>query len=373
MTSYQAQQVERESDLSGRTGANGTSAGSNGDGGRTGASSNGTSAGSNGDGTDAANENPYNGDGRRQEERWIEPFVRLDQLSDEPVEMRIPGLLTTRGTVLFSGYRKCGKTTLDFHLVNALSQGGNFLGRPCTRLTGPLVYVNLDMTENMVRQYATEQGCPLDSPDILIQNYQGIASRFQLGDPSWRYDYAQMLYDQRAAALTVDPIHPLLIGVYADSNNNDESRATLEYLGEVAHQAKLKHLIIIDHTGHADKGRTRGASGKEDWADMLWNLQGAEGQPTRTLNVIGRGVIGSASYLMGDDHQLVPCDTPASRQSPQEAQLTERVAMIKKMREQNPDITQAEVVEITKIPKSAVSRLWARTLADRSDTEPTRF
>ena len=61
----------------------------------------------------------------------IKPFLHISDLSDEPVKYRIPDLLTMRGNVLISAYRKTGKTTLILHLAAALcNKTTPFLGRP---------------------------------------------------------------------------------------------------------------------------------------------------------------------------------------------------------------------------------------------------
>lgn len=232
----------------------------------------------------------------------IKPFLHISDLSDEPVEYRIPDLLTMRGTVLISAYRKTGKTTLVLHLAAALtSKSKQFLGRPCTPLDGRLVYANFEMEQNMLRKYATDQDL---NGNFLVQDYRGFASHFELANEDWREEYANHLVDEEVAGLIIDPIHVLTVGAGADSNSNDDAREVLEWLSEVAALANLTHMFIVDHTGHGDKTRARGASGKEDWADILWNLQGVEGESTRTLQVTGRGASGAAAYIKREDGSL---------------------------------------------------------------------
>jgi DNA-binding transcriptional ArsR family regulator len=231
----------------------------------------------------------------RQERPWIEPFLEWDQLSTEPVRYRIPDLLTMRGNVLFSAYRKTGKTTVVMNLIAALTSKRMFLGGlECEPVKGRVVYVNLELDQSMLRKYGEEEGIRPGS--VIVQDQVGRASGFQLQDDVWRKDYADKLYEAHADVLIIDPIHPLLVGQFTDSNDNDMARGALEMLGEIARDAELHHLILVDHTGHADKTRSRGASGKEDWADILWNLQGTEGETKRTLMVVGRGANGSACY-----------------------------------------------------------------------------
>jgi hypothetical protein len=212
-----------------------------------------------------------------------------------------------RGTVLISAYRKTGKTTLVLHLAAALTnKSTQFLGRPCAPLDGKLVYANFEMEQNMLRKYAMDQGL---NGNFLVQDYRGAASHFELSDEDWREQYADSLINADAAGLIIDPIHVLTVGAGADSNSNDDAREVLEQLSEIAAMANLTHMFIVDHTGHADKSRARGASGKEDWADILWNLQSSEGSDIRSLTVTGRGAQGGTTYTKSDDGSL-QCGAP---------------------------------------------------------------
>jgi DNA-binding transcriptional ArsR family regulator len=98
-----------------------------------------------------------------------------------------------------------------------------------------------------------------------------------------------------------------VIGAFpdSDSNDNDDQRRALEALGEIARDAELHHLIVVDGAGHSEQGRARGASSKADWADALWNLQVREGTDTRTLLAAGRGVNGAVSYERDADGGLI--------------------------------------------------------------------
>lgn len=208
--------------------------------------------------------------------------------------------MTTEGNVLISAYRKAGKTSLILNLVAALTTPNKFLGGlSCRPVPGPVVYVNLELHQSMLRQYCTDMGLKLDNDMVLVQDYRGHATKFLLQEEDWRAEYAEKLWKQEASVLIIDPISPLLAMNGVDSNDNDMARVVLENLGEIAADAQLDHLIVIDHTGHAEKGRARGASGKEDWADMLWNVvaDAEPNSPYRSLNVIGRGVQGHQRYM----------------------------------------------------------------------------
>jgi hypothetical protein len=227
-------------------------------------------------------------------------FLALSDLDDTPIEYRIPDLLTTEGNVLISAYRKAGKTSLILNLIAAMTTGQDFLGGlTCEPVAGPVVYVNLELHQSMLRDYCVDMGLKMTNDMVLVQDYRGHAGKFDLSNEEWRMEYSDRLWKEEAAVLIIDPISPLLAMNGVDSNDNDMARVVLENLGEIAADAKLDHLFIIDHTGHADKTRARGASAREDWADMLWNITAddQQGSPYRNLNVIGRGVGGHQRYM----------------------------------------------------------------------------
>lgn len=219
-------------------------------------------------------------------------FLHFDELSSKPIKQRIPKLLTMRSNVLVNAYRKAGKTSLMMDLMASMTSDEDFLGTlSCVKLEGPCVYMNIELEQSMLRQYAQANGIEKDNDAALFLDYCGRMSQFKLADDEWRDDFADALYDIGAAALIIDPIHPVIAMGGGDSNSNDEGRYTMELLGEIRRSAELDHLFVVDHTGHQDKTRARGASSKEDWADVLWNVQSAgDGTEGRTLTAVGRGV-----------------------------------------------------------------------------------
>jgi AAA domain len=292
----------------------------------------------------------------RVEHPYIEPFLTWDQLSTEPVRYRIPDLLTMRGNVLFSAYRKTGKTTLIMNLMAALTSKRKFLGGlDCKSVEGKVVYVNLELDQSMLRKYGEEEG--INPGAVIVQDYRGRASRFLLNDEKWRANYADELYDLNVNVLVIDPIHPLLVAGATDSNDNDMAREALELLGEIAADAELHHLILVDHTGHADKSRSRGASGKEDWADMLWNLQGSEGENQRTLQVIGRGANGAAMYTKDRDGACQLASDTGTNVNPKSRVS---IALGKSVK----PLTPQEIASKLMIDRTAVSRALNELLAE---------
>lgn len=241
----------------------------------------------------------------------LQPFIDLADWDGSPIVYRIPDLLPMNCSVLISAFQKTGKSTFVFDLMRALTTGDDFLGRSCKQLSGPVVYVNFELNRDTLWQYAHDLDIDMESREIKIHDYRGYASKFLIMDDIWRQDYADALIDLDAKALVIDPIHPVMVGK-ADSNDNDMAREVLEHLSEIARDASLSHLIVVDHTGKADRGTARGASSKGDWGDVLWNIQGEKTAP-RTLHVSGRGPLHTLKYTL-DKGRLVLVDNQGRTQ-----------------------------------------------------------
>jgi DNA-binding transcriptional ArsR family regulator len=289
------------------------------------------------------------------------PFRRLHELDATPVSYRIPDLLTMKGNLIISAYRKTGKTSLILHLLAALTGSTPFLGEyKCEPLQGPAVYINMELHQSMLRKYAVEMEIDLDTEKILVQDYLGATRMFMYQDEIWRVEYARRLRENNVSALIIDPLHPLIAMRGSDSNSNDEARMTMELLGEIGRRARLDHLIVIDHTGHMNKDRGRGASGKEDWADVLWNVQGLDGSK-RSLSATGRGVSHHLKYRMVEETRQLRLVPPEDETSPK---VKADAEIIRFLESGGGPKTVSEIVSATGISDSTVAR-WLKDLETR--------
>lgn len=216
-------------------------------------------------------------------------FLGLSDLDDTPLTYRIENLLPTGCNVLFSGYAKTGKSTLVLDLIRALTTKDDFLGSlPCTRTSGTVVYLNLELSDMMLRSYALQNGLELSNSRLRVLSLRGQAGKLRVLDENFRAEFARQLAEQECEVLIVDPLAPIVAMMGISSDDNDKVREVLEGFSEIAELAGIDHVIIVDHTGHEAKGRARGASSKGDWPDAIWNLE-ANGD-SRTLTATGRGV-----------------------------------------------------------------------------------
>jgi RecA-family ATPase len=283
------------------------------------------------------------------------PFEDLD---DQPIVYRVQGILPNDGHTLLSAYAKTGKSTLALHLMKALDTGSEFLGRSAKKTADNMVYLNFELGERTLRRYATNIGLSLSSRRLRTACLRGQAEQFRdISDPASevRTDLIRDLRKVRCELLVVDPLAALTTMMGLNSDNNDEVRLTLEVLGTIAEEVDCQ-LIIIDHTGHADRTRARGASAKLDWADTIWNLQGEKDEP-RTLEVTGRDVeFSKIFFTMNAEYQLETCEEPVSDKS----QNKDKFEKFKALYEEYPGWEQKQFMGALGISQPTCSRWMKR-------------
>ena len=210
--------------------------------------------------------------------------------------------------VLFSAYRKSGKTSTVLSLVNAMTSQADFIGLPCTTVSGSVMYVNFEMPEVHLRTYALEGcGIQLDRKKLNIAQLRGKTGKFAINNDDFALMFAEYLQELDCEVLVIDPLSAIISAQGMDEWNNPANRQVLERFSAIAEIAGVDNLIIVDHAGHEAKGRSRGASSKEDWADVLWVLD-KKADGTRTLAVEGRGVEDTKIAFTRDpeNKELVP-------------------------------------------------------------------
>ncbi|MGH8399403.1 MAG: AAA family ATPase [Gammaproteobacteria bacterium] len=137
-------------------------------------------------------------------------FVKFSDLSDEPLSYRIPGILPMNTNVLFSAYAKSGKTTTVLALVRALTSPADFLDLSCMTVSGRVIYVNFELTDQMLRKYATDAGLKLDSDRLRVWQLQGKAGGFKINDPGFQDMFAERLKEADCEVMILDPLAPVI-------------------------------------------------------------------------------------------------------------------------------------------------------------------
>jgi len=238
----------------------------------------------------------------------------LDQLDDTPLEYLVEGILPRAGKVMFTAYAKSGKTTTTLHLIKSLTRGTPFLGRDTKQVEGTVVYMNLELRENNLLQYAKDAGLSLTGRRLLVSQMLGqarrVASMFipldELRTADQQDDHQDAIDDLRKADCQVLIIDCLssVTSVLGDTDSNDDMRRVLEQIDATAQEAGVELLIVVHHTGHEDKTRARGASALIDWPDVTWNLMRAASDDC-TLTVGGRIEEAKIGFRLDKDKNLL--------------------------------------------------------------------
>lgn len=282
------------------------------------------------------------------------------QLSSEPIRYRIPGILLDKGLLLICGAAKIGKTTFIIELIDCLRSGKPFLGIECARIMDQIAYLNLEMPASLLRHYAEKMGLPLDSERILIADLNGRAGQLGLLNETARSHLADQLRKAEVEALIVDPLGALVAAIPdASSNDNDLMRRLLEAIKALAAEANIDLVIVIDHTGHQDQNRARGASSKLDTPDMLWAIEKL-GNDARQLTVSGR--VDNPGQVLGfqlnkTSNRLVPVKI-ADVETKAENDLL--LAQLQELIDQQPGIYQRGAAKELQVTLPRIQRRWNR-------------
>ncbi|MDA8319511.1 MAG: bifunctional DNA primase/polymerase [Actinomycetota bacterium] len=217
-------------------------------------------------------------------------YTKLRDLPDKPITFTIDRLLPEKSNFLFSAQAKAGKTTEMLRIAEALTTRKRLHDEfHVERLEGNLVYVNFEMDDRMLRNYAVKLGLDLDNEKLMFLNARGQGSRFRITDDDFCSEWARDLTTNDCEFLVIDPLAPLMAMNGYDSDNNDGARLVLERFSMIGREAGISHVGIVDHAGHMATGRARGASAKQDWPDVIWNLQKSD-KGQRKMKAYGRGV-----------------------------------------------------------------------------------
>jgi RecA-family ATPase len=205
---------------------------------------------------------------------------------------RVQDLWPANGTVMWSAYRKTGKSTGVQNIIYSLSTGAPFLSCPVVPILPDetIIHINLEVSERTQQHYASYFGA-LDN--VYLYNLRGQARKFNILSDGVRDKIAGRLSDYNAAVLIVDPLGPLLRAFGLDENKNsaDGGGAIVEALNNLAEEAGIQETLLVHHTGHGSQWRARGSSVFGDAPDVLWNyrlgrhkLEEADGEEAESID-----------------------------------------------------------------------------------------
>ena len=239
----------------------------------------------------------------------IQSVSAKDLLREEipDVPYRVDRLWPVGGNVVLSAQAKAGKSTLAMNLTRALVTGQRFLGEfETSKPTGKIAIIDLELSRSHLQSWLGSIG--VDTEQVVVYPMRGRASAIAKAmlDPQARSEFATDLREQGVEVLIIDPLSVLLNGAGIDENSNTEVGGMLRNgIAGLREDAGISDVLVIHHSGHGAKGRTRGASVILDWPDAIWTLtvddsttdtddddaeaEGASSAP-RFLKAVGRDV-----------------------------------------------------------------------------------
>ena len=264
----------------------------------------------------------------RQVSKWLEE-------PDDEVSYRIEGLWPSNGNVLLTAQHKAGKTTMAINLCKSLLDGTPFLGRfKVKKVTRKLVYLNFELSDRQFKSWFRRAGIK-NTQNLIVWNLKGEMN--PLGSELSREKFAVNLRELEAEVLLVDPFSGAFRN--GDSNSNDEVKAFLLAIDELARLAGIKEVLLIAHAGH-EGNRARGASTLGDHPDALWYISKSESSMRRLFKAEGRDVLLDEESLTLDKDGMTLYLSGLSRN---EASLAETKEKIKKFIRGNTNCTATQI------------------------------
>jgi hypothetical protein len=200
------------------------------------------------------------------------------------------GLMAVGASVILTGIRKGGKTTIALDLARCFADGDLFLGRfPVDRPDGGLFIMDYESSVEQFRTWYGEAGI-MHPERIFVKLLRGQPNPFST--EQGRLDLIEEIKITGATALLVDPMSVLLEACREDENDNAGTRRGLDDLRRLADTAGVSEIIVLAHAGKDGARGARGASAIEDWPDAIWRLHvdGEGAGALRTFSAFGRDV-----------------------------------------------------------------------------------
>jgi hypothetical protein len=306
-----------------------------------------------------------------------EPRSLREQLTeaDDETMWCVEGLHEQGSSTMLVAESKAGKTTLAMNLVRSLLTGDPFLRqfKVDADEDAKVLFLNYELSESMFKRWFGRMGLGDEENDRLFA-YHLRGRRLPPDQPHARAQLVQIIQKLGDVAwVIVDPLQRAFLG---DSNNNDEVGAFLEALDALKAEADVPNLLLIDHTGHTEKGRARGASVKAGWPDSTWSLVKENG--IRRFAAFGRDVEVKSTPLRFDRETLhLSMGEPPSLEPPPEP-LTDVSLVVRGLAEAGGEVAGSEALRAalrgirTKDQKDALAKASRLGFVERTDDRPYR-
>jgi hypothetical protein len=203
-------------------------------------------------------------------------FVAVGDLEYRPPEFLVDGLVETETVGLLFGDPGCGKSFVAVDLCLSIATGSPFHGRKVKR--GPVFLIAGEGHNGLTRRFAAwskSKGVGLDDARLFVSNRS-----------------AQFL-DAASAASVAEAVHglaslhgnPALIVIDTlarnfgpgDENSTSDMNAFVNAADDLKAHFPGSAVLIVHHSGHADKQRARGAMSLKGALDCEYRVEKSEG------------------------------------------------------------------------------------------------
>lgn len=195
---------------------------------------------------------------------------RLDQISTletRAPEWLIKGLLEKFSLVQIFGDPGCGKTFIGNDAAGCVASEVDFHGRPVKK--GPVIYIAGEGQNGIARRFkawAIRHGVDLDQAPLYIST-----------TPASFCDEASAAEVKKAIEATGETPALVIVDTLArnfgpgDENSTQDMSAFISALDQIRTRYRCA-ILLIHHTGHADKTRSRGAMALKGALDAEYRM-----------------------------------------------------------------------------------------------------
>lgn len=186
--------------------------------------------------------------------------------------------LWVRGhTSLVVGQYKKGKTTLLQNIVKSLATGEALFEQfPVGPITGSIVYLDLELTDNDLNLWIKKGGLGLD-------NVFFISMRGRSHHLDFRTEFIRRVMIEELAPLMpisvlfLDPVGAIAQTIFGSEGGENDNTSVGEFMrsfNRFLTEANIESAMISHHTGQAKgSARARGAAAWMDVPDAIWSYR----------------------------------------------------------------------------------------------------
>jgi hypothetical protein len=187
----------------------------------------------------------------------------------------VPFIVPIGRQVAIYSKAKQGKSLLSLEIAASVATGTNILGQRNELGPMPVVYLDMEMTEDDVEERLTDFGMDC-STNLTNLKYFSLPNLPPLSSPQGARDLEKLVKLHEAKLLIVDTVGRVVEG---DENSSESIRAFYRNSGVMLKKLGVS-VIRLDHEGKDASNGARGSSAKSDDVDAVWRLSKSGGVST---------------------------------------------------------------------------------------------